>query len=283
MANSKTRLRFLAMERSLRATGCDLPLRVIPYNDSLFDLPTGSSWWRMPEITDWLAAEKTCPVMRKYQCLTERNYQFLDADICLLRNPEDVLSGQQGFITSCGHWHNPAQTLTTQLKAILSARSTIWQMNIFNTGQFACDEILYDTNALKEVAAQPANRITCIDFKFHEQPGINLLVALSRVKVTNLTLPPQCMESTWAGDYPGAYEHYWTDECRKPYLIHWAGTPMNISRPINEIFYQYLTRAERQEWDEEVRQRAKSQEKEHRSVRVFARRVKFAIQTFVTS
>jgi hypothetical protein len=30
MANQKVRLRFLAMERSLRATGCQLPLWVIP-------------------------------------------------------------------------------------------------------------------------------------------------------------------------------------------------------------------------------------------------------------
>ena len=43
MANSKVRLQFLAMERSLRATGFDLALRVFPSDDQVFDLPKGSS------------------------------------------------------------------------------------------------------------------------------------------------------------------------------------------------------------------------------------------------
>ena len=51
MANQNVKLRFLAMERSLRATGCKLPLLVIPYDNNLFELPAGSTWWEVPEIT----------------------------------------------------------------------------------------------------------------------------------------------------------------------------------------------------------------------------------------
>ena len=57
MASAAVRLRFLAMERSLRAVGCTLPLRVIPYNDERFELPAGATWWEMPEITTWLARQ----------------------------------------------------------------------------------------------------------------------------------------------------------------------------------------------------------------------------------
>lgn len=39
LASTEVRLRFIAMERSLRATGCDLPLRVIPYNANASKLP----------------------------------------------------------------------------------------------------------------------------------------------------------------------------------------------------------------------------------------------------
>ncbi|MCC5657844.1 hypothetical protein LC608_12750 [Nostoc sp. XA010] len=63
LANSKVRLMFLAMERSLRTTGCDLPILVIPYDDHLFKLPEGSSWWEIPEITNWLRVEKSHPMM----------------------------------------------------------------------------------------------------------------------------------------------------------------------------------------------------------------------------
>ena len=103
----------------------------------------------------------------------------------------------------------------------------------------------------------------------------------SEVNVTNLTLPPQCMESTWAGDYPDDYEHYWSEEQRKPYLIHWAGLPMDVPRPIHQIFYNFLTPAEKAEWDEQVRQRSLSEKKNSQSVRALARRFKRAVETLV--
>jgi len=56
MANQKVRLRFLAMEHSLRATGSELPIWVIPYDDNLFELPEGFTWWEIPETRNWLKA-----------------------------------------------------------------------------------------------------------------------------------------------------------------------------------------------------------------------------------
>ena len=54
-------------------------------------------------------------------------------------------------------------------------------------------------------------------------------------------MPPVALESTWAGDYhePGFETRFWHDEARKPYLIHWAGMPMDVERPIHQLFYQY--------------------------------------------
>ncbi len=281
MANEKVRLRFLAMERSLRAVGCQLPLLVIPYDDNLFELPEGSTWWEIPEITSWLKAQKARPVMRKYQCLTVGNYQFVDADVCFLRNPEEVLSPLSGFITSCGHWNNPAHTYTDESRYIMSQKSTTWQKNVYNTGQFACDRILYSVEELKAVAMRSDLIGTCVQMPFHEQPGLNLLTFESSVDVTNLTLPPACMESTWAGDYPDDYEHYWSEEQRKPYLLHWAGLPMDVPRPIHQIFYNFLTPVEKAEWDEQVRQRSLSEKKNSQSVRALARRFKRAVETLV--
>ena len=255
LANQKVRLRFLAMERSLRATGCQLPLLVIPYDNNLFDLPKGSTWWKMPEITKWLKAEQAHPMMRKYQCLTVGNYQYVDADICLLRNPEDVLKPHSEFITSCGHWHSPEHTYTDESERLMSQKTTTWQKNVFNAGQFACDRPLFDVEELKAVAMRPDIVKTCMRF------------------------PPSCMESTWAGDYPADYEHYWTDPQRKPYLIHWAGTRMDVPRPINQIFYNFLTQAEKAEWNEEVRQWSLLDRKNSRSLRTIARRFKYAFQT----
>ncbi len=247
LANQNVRLQFAAMERSLRATGCRLPLEVIPYDEQRFELPANAAWWEMPEVLAWLASEKTHHMMRKYQCLLTANYQFVDSDVIFLRNPEEVLAPHAGFVTSCCHWRDGGHTATEESQRMLAAKSTTWRKTTFNAGQFACDRALYTLDGLKRTASKFA--ATCLRLPYHDQPGTNLLVHEAGVQITNLTLPPLTMESTWAGDYAGEYEKYWSDARRKPYLIHWAGTAMDAGRPIDKLFYDHLTAAERAEWD----------------------------------
>src|SRR5690606_27482051 len=128
---------FLAMERSLRATGCRLPLRVIPYNDGRFDLPANAEWWLDPEIEAWLRSWNAHPMMRKYHCLTIPNFHFVDADLIFLRNPAEVLEPLEGFVTSCGHWKNPTESLTAESRVFFVKVSTNWQTRVFNAGQWA--------------------------------------------------------------------------------------------------------------------------------------------------
>ena len=255
LANSRVRIPFLAMERSLRATGCQLPLLVIPYDDNLFDLPEGATWWEIPEISEWLLAQKAHPTMRKYQCLTAENYQFFDSDVCFIQNPQQTLEPHSGFVTSCGHWRSVNDTITAISESLMQNKSTLWQQKVFNAGQFACNRTLFSVDNLKATAMKPNFIDTCIRLPHHEQPGINLLVFSSQVKITNLTLPPVCMESTWAGDYHAEYEQYWQSTEQKPYLIHWAGQkPADENKPIDRIFYSHLSKQEIAEWQQTVRQ-----------------------------
>ncbi len=247
-ANANVCLEFRAMERSLRATGCTLPLLVLPYDDKTFDLPENASWWSDPAIAAWLKERRTHPGYMKYHCLTSANYQFVDTDVVFLRNPEEALGGVEGFVACCGHWRDPAHAITGHSKEILSALSTNWQRKIFNAGQFACDRALYSFEKLRETAEDRAYRQTALDVPFHEQAGLNLLVGLSQAPFTNLTLPPQELESSWAGDYPADFEKFWTDAKRKPYLIHWAGGIAKRNYPINELFLSFLSVDERAEW-----------------------------------
>lgn len=275
LANQNVKLRFLAMERSLRATGCELPLLVIPYDNNLFELPAGYTWWEITEVTEWLNTQGSSKLLRKYQCLLTKNYQFVDSDICFLRNPEQVLEPYSGFITSCGHWRDTNHCITEISQQMMPRKSTTWQKHVFNSGQFACDLPLFDFEQLKATAMQPDFVETCVRFPV-DQPAINLLVFSSDAKITNLTLPPLCMESTWAGDYPDEYEHYWTNPEIKPYLIHWAGTRMDIPRPINQIFYNYLTASEKSAWDEQVKTISVKRDKQNHSFKSLARKVKRA-------
>ena len=221
LANAPVRLRFLALERSLRAVGCDLPLEVIPYDERRFELPKNSSWWTIDPLCQWLAKQGSPTIARKYQCLTIGHYQFVDADVVFLRHPAQVLAGSEGFVASCTHWSNPGDRDSESL-AVLRERSTCWPRQVFNSGQFACDRALFTLDELQRQCLEPRHDRTCLRLPY-EQPAIVLLANLAGVPITNLTLPPTNMESTWAGDYAGeGYENYWRDESRKPYLIHWA-------------------------------------------------------------
>ena len=266
LASKPVRLRLLAMVRSLRATGCDLPVLVIPYGDdpeSRFALPDGCEWWELPELLAWVREIRAHPMVRKYQCFLAGNYQYVDSDVIFLRNPEEVLANQSGFVASCGHWRDPEHTMTIETESIFRKHSTNWQSRVFNAGQFACDSALFASfAALRAAVDDPAHSAACLN-PITEQPGINLLRLLSGVPIGNLTLPPVNMESTWAGDYQDAdFKNFWESERpgekdgRRPYLIHWAGMPMDQELPIHELFYAQLTAEERAEWQCQVRNRA---------------------------
>ena len=247
LANKNVYLRFTAMERSLRATGCNLPLWVLPYNNDLFELPPNAQWVDSPELFGWLDSLQLRGVYRKYYCLLQEGYLFVDSDVIFLRNPQKALNDVEGYITSCGHWHNTVHTTTAYSEIILRGRCTIWQARIFNSGQFACSNALYQLPGLHALAQQHAE--VCLHRTMHEQPGVNLLVNLSGEPITNLTLPPHSMESTWAGDYTmDDYEKYWTDEKRKPFIIHWAGRGGQLRCKIDYLFFKYLTEEEKRQW-----------------------------------
>ncbi len=283
LANEPVRLRFLAMERSLRATGCDLPLWVIPYDERRFELPPNATWWTTG-IREWIQQQRAHPTMFKYQCLTTPNFQFVDSDVIFLRNPAKALADAEGFIPSCGHWRNPDHTVTPESMAILQAKSTVWQQYVFNTGQFACDRALYSEEELKRTCLDARYVETCLCQPHHEQPGVVLLANLSGVPIRNLTLPPTCMESTWAGDYvEGNHEEYWRDETRKPYLLHWAGCDMWEARTVDPLFTQYLTKAELQDWNAEVAAKARREKQSRHSLRQRLRKVAKGARAFTDS
>lgn len=259
LANASTRLQLHAMVRSLRAVGCGLPVWVIPYDDTRFVLPHGCQWWIEPEILGWLDSVIAHPMMRKYQCLTTSAYQYVDTDIVFLQDPARVLRSHSGLVTACTEWNKPDWTVTEGSRALMAKRYSTWQRRVFNAGQFASQHAMYDLNELRRLAAEPDVAQTVFRLAWHDQPGFNLLAFLAGVSITNLTLPPHCMESSWAGDYPGDFEHLWVPQDRMPYLIHWAGGSLALDAPINELFFAYLSPAERHEWARESDERASRQ------------------------
>ena len=161
MANSKVRLQFLAMERSLRATGFDLALRVFPYDDQVFDLPKGSEWIRTP-LHKWLTERKGPPDVLKYYCLTQSSYFFTDTDIVYLIDPRESLSELEASwsLTPSGTSHvihSPEES-----SKFLEKQTSLWLQRIVNAGWFACDRAIYSEEKLLEILNDPkiANSIS---------------------------------------------------------------------------------------------------------------------------
>ncbi len=258
MANRAVQWQLIGMVRSLRATGCQLPVLVIPHDrdPEYFELPEGCTWWRDQELHDWLMANGAHSRAGKYQCLMIENYHFVDCDVAFIENPEEALLPYQGFIATCNHWHDFDHTCTAESRMFFERKSTTWQRYSFNSGQFACDQILYSFEQLKNKLKEQGISGTALDGRFHEQAGMNLLVLVSGVQMQNLTLPPTCMESTWAGDYEHNqtvhYESFWKEPSRKPYLIHYAGCALNRNIAINELFFKHYSNEERQEVQNEL-------------------------------
>lgn len=250
LGNRAVRLPLLAMIRSLRATGCALPVRVVPYDDDVFDLPAGCTWWRDEAVLTWLGEVGAHPMMRKYQCLLEARYQFVDSDVIFLRDPAAALAEVDGFVVCCGHWRDASHTTTPVSRAAFERMTTNWPAQVFNAGQFACDRPLYpDLAALRAVAEDPAHAETCLHHASHDQPGLNLLRLLSGVPLTNLTLPPHSLESSWAQDYARLGRLPATDGPAAPYLLHWAGAGAAHTGPVAELFATHFDAAERRTWD----------------------------------
>lgn len=250
LANESTRLMFLAMERSLRAVGSDLPLYVIPYDDRKFELPKNAFWLEDAEFFDWVAKSCAHPTMRKYLSLTAGNYQYIDTDAIFLQNPEPILAPYEGVVMCDTEWNKPVATVTPGSQAVLSRRWSTWQKEVFSTGQHACDRPLYTCDEIRAFSELPEHREACMDFVEHEQPGLNLLVLLADVPRINLTLPPVNMESSWAGDYPELPS--WNDSQLQPYIMHYAGGILDKNDAVNELFYQYWSQSELSQWKESV-------------------------------
>jgi hypothetical protein len=250
LANASSQLMFVAMERSLRATGCDIPLYVIPYDDNKFDLPPNSFWLEEPEFYGWIDTNGAHRMMRKYLPLILNNYQYLDTDAIFLQNPATALAPYEGFVACCTEWNKPEWTVTPSSQAILTRRWSTWQKEVFCAGQYACDRPLYNFEELRTFAQLPENREACLEFAAHDQPGTNLFVLSTDVPRINLTLPPVNMESTWAGDYNELPS--WDASKTKPYVMHYAGGLLYQNNPLNTLFLEFLTKSERVEWEQLV-------------------------------
>lgn len=250
MASEKVRLEFTAMERSLRATGCHLPLLVIPFDESRFPLPENAEWLTDDELFHSLSALDAVPVSRKYAALLQRNCAYFDSDIIHLRNPQEWLTDapSNAFVVADTEWNKAKWTFTSETKALYQAETTLWLLRNFNAGFFSFETPPLSKSKLCELLAEPILRkiIQGNSPTNGEQAGTNFIVWRCGLEVCNLCLPPHYMESTMALDYPPDFETH-LRSAYPPAFIHFAGEGRNLNASIAKLIFDHLTEIETQE------------------------------------
>jgi len=267
LANDIVRLQFLAMERSLRATGCDLPLHVIPYDESRFPLPKNAEWLEDDELFALVHSVDAVPLCRKYLAFTVSNSAFFDCDIIHIRDPRVWLAPlpEDVFVVADTEWNKTRWTFTKETGELYAAKTTLWLLDNFNSGFFAQGNALVSFENIKTMLTDPRN------WKLRkgklpssgEQPGANLLIHQSGAKVINLCLPPYRMESTMAGDYPAAYESILSGP-HGPAFIHYAGVGRNLDAPVARLIFEHLNQEEAAEMRMDFEKKKRRREREGR-------------------
>jgi hypothetical protein len=251
MANAKVRLDFLAMYRSLRATGCDLPVRVIPYDDSRFDLPMGAEWLEDREFFAFLKEHKAVNMCRKILALTQRNSAYFDSDIVHIRSfSSDLEAFPEGcLIAADPEWSIKAWTFSEETKRVYESGSSTWVLDNFNAGFFALGSQGIEKDYIKSLFKDQMFSRLCQGGgpTSSDQEAINYLTFMTDLKVVNLCLPPYRMESTFCWDYPQKYEALLSKK-EAPFFIHFVSKAIEQDHFMKPLFFEHLTTAEKQEW-----------------------------------
>lgn len=267
MANKGVRLDFIAMERSLRATGCDVPIKIIPFDNSRFELPANSTWIEDDDAAfNAVKNSEAVAHCRKFAALTKKNAAFFDTDIIHLQNPVKWLQpySPEWFVVADTEWNKARWTFTSETKSVYEKQSTLWLLDQFNSGFFAFGDAVVTA---EEIAAF----LSAASFRKlwsgggptpGEQSAINWLVNQSQRTVTNLCLPPYRIESTMALDYPQDYRSVLTKANAAPF-IHYAGAGRNLDAPISELIFQHLNAEEAEEWKAEYWRKKNEKARRH--------------------
>lgn len=265
LANTKVRLQFLAMERSLRATGCDLPLLVIPYDDTRFPLPVNAQWIADDELFALVAETGAVKLCRKYLALTLDHSAYFDADIIHLRDPGTWLVPlpDHGFVVADTEWNKARWTFTAETRALYGSTTTLWLLDNFNSGFFAYAKPAATMEQIRNFLIDPRNRNLTQGTvpSGGEQEGGNFLIHQSGMEVINLCLPPARMESTMACDYPKDFEPI-LHRSNAPAFIHYAGSGRNLDAPIARLIFEHLTSTEAAEMKQQFDERKKRAQRE---------------------
>jgi hypothetical protein len=267
LANAKVRLQFLAMERSLRATGCDLPLLVIPYDDTRFPLPENAQWIENEELFALIAETAALKMCRKYLAFTLDHSAYFDSDIIHIRDPRDWLEPLPDnlFVIADTEWSKARWTFTAETRVRYESKTTLWLLDNFNAGFFAHAKPAATIALIRKFLTDPLNRNLARGKvpSGGEQESSNFLVHLGGLEVVNLCLPPFRMESTMACDYPEDFEPI-LRRANPPAFVHYAGSGRNLDAPVARLIFDHLTASEASEMKAEFDKRMRQEKKNGR-------------------
>jgi hypothetical protein len=262
IANRKSADECRNLIYSIRAFGCTLPIRIIPYGGK--PLQVDASWVdvRPLPISDFEAdgvafleelhrRMPQCPegLLRRFLCWFGEFDEFLysDNDIVALRNWEELFPylGEYDLVHADEEYTTKGRFNLRQPDRFeeLMGQGTL-QLAI-TAGHFLCrrkpqhrEDIL---RALAWMEAHPEVPI------WHDQALIHVALVLAKWPSLNLCKPPHNWASSWAGDYRNVLEIIRTIQTeRKPFShLHYSGGLGSGAEPIGELLLSNLSPKQR--------------------------------------
>jgi hypothetical protein len=255
MASPAVALEFAVMERSLRATGCDLPLEVIPFTDERFDLPPNAAWLIDEDLFAAVERSRVNRPCRKFAAFFRPNAVFFDADIVHLRDfrPELERQPDDVFVVADTEWNKARWTFSGDTRSVYETRTSLWLLDQFNSGFFGfTDSRVTQADVIDFLADPRWSRCAREESATAgEQPAANWLVHRGGLPVVNLCLPPRRLESTMAVDYPAEGWESLVEGSNGPFFLHYAGGVHWTDAPCTKRFTDWLTAAERGRFEEQ--------------------------------
>jgi hypothetical protein len=261
MANRHVALEFLAMERSLRATGCRLPLTVIPFGEPDFDLPRDAAWMDISPYRKLLEPWSSgSAAFRKLVVFLQPGAVFFDADITHLRNPEEWLAefSPDEFLVADTEVFKNKWTFTPRTAEIYRAASSNWQLSTFNSGFFAFQNLRATEDSIAAAFSNCGPDFLINSPTPGEQAALNYLVFRLGWKVVNACLPPYSLESTMAVDYDDNYRELLNLPNSAPF-IHFAGGGRDLDKPIAQLMLAHLSAEQATEMISRFEERKRSE------------------------
>lgn len=283
VANDKVAENAIALLNSIRLYDPDIPVILIPFNDSYHRIAEtlsqqhGVQVFPNLELIDQLTQTIGNIFDKDFLALPNKMRKFavwfgpldefiyIDTDIVVFEKISDTLNYLSDFDFLCCDYHFSGEGIRNIFSPVIQDQGIFTPddlQDVFNSGFWASRTGLFTEAQLYDTLRECAAHREYFDFTqgVTDQPLLNYLMLQRVQRRGNLVKPPYSAPGSWAGSkHFQERDHILYDNDKQLKYLHWAGTPMRPGGPYRALweYYRYLGESppSTPSWGESIRRR----------------------------